>query len=226
MLPDLIEGDLLTELACENDALNKKDALTARKRAPARWGCANDALTEDVMAKRKAKKSRGKPLNSLTGRQAAMKRWAARRAADTRTAPTPEIAAPGRPGGAGGEFQAEYDRLRAEERRQEERVAREAQAAQLEQERLEALDQAHQEAIDEDTERQRKAQEAIEHRQEEQARLDAAAARRVSSTPGPAGPVRPENKQGLYRKADYVKPEGVYKVVIPPGHVPGRKRSS
>ncbi len=76
-------------------------------------------------------------------------------------------------------------------------MAREAQAAQLEHERLEALDQAHQEAIDEDTERQRKAQEAIEaqHRQEEQARLDAAAARRVSSTPGPAGPVRPENKQ-------------------------------
>ena len=227
VLPDLMEGDLLTELACENDALNKKDALTARKRAPARWGCANDALTEDVMAKRKAKKSRGKPLNSLTGRQAAMKRWAARRAADSRTAPTPEIAAPGRPGGAGGEFQAEYDRLRAEERRQEERerVAREAQAAQLEQERL---DQAHQEAIDEDTERQRKAQEAIEeqHRQEEQARLDVAAARRVSSTPGPAGPVRPENKQGAYRKADYVKPDGVYKVVLPPGHVPGRKTSS
>jgi hypothetical protein len=97
--------------------------------------------------------------------------------------------------------------------------------AQVEQERLETLDQAHQDAIDEDTERQRKAQQAIEeqHRQEEQARLDAAAARRVSSTPGPAGPVRPENKQGAYRKADYVKPDGVYKVVLPPGHVPGRK---
>jgi len=92
----------------------------------------------------------------------------------------------------------------------------------------EALDQGHQDAIDEDTERQRKAQEAIEeqHRQEEQDRLDAAAARRVSSAPGPAGPVRPENKQGVYRKADYVKADGVYKVVLPPGHVPGRKTSS
>jgi hypothetical protein len=82
-------------------------------------------------------------------------------------------------------------------------------------------------AIDEDTEGQRKAQEAIEeqHRQEEKVRLDAAAARRVSSIPGPVGPVRPENKQGDYRKADYVKPDGVYKVFLPPGHVPRRKKS-
>jgi hypothetical protein len=42
-----------------------------------------------------------------------MKRWGARPAAVTRTAPTPEIAAPGRPGGVGGKFPAEAGRLRA-----------------------------------------------------------------------------------------------------------------
>jgi hypothetical protein len=59
-------------------------------------------------------------------------------------------------------------------------------------------------------------------RQREVAR-ERAVGRRETSTRGPAGPVRPENMQGGYKQADHVKLDALGKVVVQPGHVPGRR---